>query len=137
MGIKAAGRYLRLVREGQRPKITQATVADACGVNERTVRLWEEGDLTPGAVSLSRYIECISAHLVHVHLLLLDNTDDLEQAQLYADVWLQGGTTIMPNTGQTTPQDRVYRAHELLHQLSQDELAMLVALEAGRLSSGT
>lgn len=137
MGIKAAGRYLRLVREGHTPPITQSAVAQACGVHERTVRLWENGDLTPSAVSLAHFVECVGAHLVHVHLLLLDDADDLQQARDYADVWLAGGTVVHPNGAPTTPLDRVYHTHEHLHQLSADELAMLVALEAARLGPNT
>jgi transcriptional regulator with XRE-family HTH domain len=134
MGIKAVGVYLRAIREAATPKISQAAVGRACGVDERTIRLYEQGDLMPGAERLACFIDCVNANPIHVHLLLLDTTDDLDAARNYAAVWIGGGTTIFPNSGKPTPQERVYQVHQAIHQLTPDELALLVALEAGRLS---
>lgn len=47
----------RIVRE--RAELTQAEIAEACGVDQSTVALWEKGERTPGGEPAKTYARAL------------------------------------------------------------------------------
>ena len=87
MGKPPVAAYFQECRKGAR--LTQQNVADALGVDLRTVQYWEAGSEDPSFDNLMRYCQVIKADVREVQRLWLEGTPLAVNERGRAAVWRQ------------------------------------------------